>query len=124
MSPAPPITHLFVSIFEEENVVDTFDDCIESLKRFTNGGIGMWDNDPDPTVDNTNWTLFKSTMNSCGLEWKLSPRSQLVVFMDMTISFKDGKIETALYAKPLSLYLYNPPTHAMYRVFLQGYFTT
>jgi hypothetical protein len=73
----------------------------------------MWDNDPTPTVDDANWTLFKSTMDSCGLEWKFSPRSQYVVFVDMTISVKDGKIETAVYTKPLTLYLYIPP-HSCY----------
>jgi hypothetical protein len=39
MSPAPPITNLFVSIFEEENMVDKIDGYIESLKRCINSGI-------------------------------------------------------------------------------------
>ena len=109
MSPVPPIANLFVGIFEEENVVDKFDNCINSLKQFIDDGIGMWDHDPDPLIDDANWIKFKTTMNSCGLKWTFSPRSQSVIFMDMTISIENGKIETALYSKPLALYLYIPP---------------
>ena len=62
---------------------------------------------------------FKSTMNSCGLKWTFSSCSQSVVFMDMTISIEDGKTETALYSKPLALYLYIFP-HSCH---LPGVFT-
>jgi hypothetical protein len=43
-----------VGIFKEENVVDKFDDCIDSLKHFIGDGIGMWDHNPDPLVDEAN----------------------------------------------------------------------
>ena len=109
MSPAPPIANLFVGIFEEENVVGKFAHCIASLRRFIDDGIGVWLHDPDPEIDIANWIKFKTTMNSCGLKWTFSPRSQSAVFMDMTISIENGKIETVLYSKPLALYLYIPP---------------
>ena len=37
-----------------------------------------------------------------------SPCSQSVIFVNMTISIENGKIETAFYSKPLTLYLYIP----------------
>ena len=108
MSPAPPIANLFVGIFEEENVVGKFNHCIDYLKRFIDDGIGLWNHDPDPLIDKANWIKFKTIMNSCGLEWTFSPRSQSAIFMDMTISIENGKIETALYSKPLALYIVYP----------------
>ena len=48
-------------------------------------------------------------MNSCRLKWTFSPRSQSVIFVDMAISIENGKVETAIYSKPLALYLYIPP---------------
>ena len=85
MSPAQPIVNSGVGIFEEVNVVGNFGDCIDSLKRFIDDGIGMWEQDPDLTVDNANWARFKSTLNSCGLEWTFSPRSQSAVFVSTYI---------------------------------------
>ena len=38
-----------------------------------------------------------------------SPHSQSVIFVDMTISIKNGNTETALYSKPLAVYLYILP---------------
>ena len=73
MSPAPPIANLFVGIFEEENVVGKFNNCIDSLKRFINNGIGMWNHDTNPLINEANWIKFKTTMNSCGLKWTFSP---------------------------------------------------
>ena len=55
MSPAPPITNVFVVVFKEENVVDKLNDCIDSLKRFIENCIGTWDHDPDPVIDGATW---------------------------------------------------------------------
>jgi hypothetical protein len=46
MSPARPIGNLLVGIFEEDNVVDNFATCINSLKCYIDDDIGMWDHDP------------------------------------------------------------------------------
>jgi hypothetical protein len=90
-------------------IVGKVEGCIDALNKFIDDGIGLWNHDPDPTIDEDNWTRFKSTMNSCGIKWTFSPRSQSTIFMGMTISIEDGKLETALHAKPLALYLYIPP---------------
>ena len=45
-----------------------------------------------------------------GLTWEFSPRSHAVTFMDLNVTLSDGRISTSLYAKPMALHLYLPPT--------------
>ena len=40
MSPAPPIANTFDGIFEEENVVGKFKDCLDAIDRFIDEGVG------------------------------------------------------------------------------------
>jgi hypothetical protein len=86
MSLAQPIANLCFCIFEEENVVNKFNNCIESLNRFIDDGIGMEDHDPNQIGKDANWERYKSTIISCGLEWTFLSHSQSIAFMDMTIS--------------------------------------
>lgn len=58
MSPAPPIAHLCVDIFEEENVKGTFEECIDTSHQYIIGYIVLWDqHDPDPAIGEANWTV-------------------------------------------------------------------
>ena len=109
MSLAPPIANLCFCIFEEENVVNKVSVCIDSLNTFIDGDTEMWDHEPNPIVDDANWERYKSTINSCGLEWTFLSHSQSIAFMDTTISTEGGNIATPLYTKPPALYLYIPP---------------
>lgn len=45
-----------------------------------------------------------------GLQWEFSSRSTEVVFMDLNIKLNNGRIHTSLYAKPMALHLYIPPS--------------
>ncbi|KAL7525562.1 hypothetical protein ACHAXR_001060, partial [Thalassiosira sp. AJA248-18] len=103
------IANLFVAIFEEEQVLQHLDTWLFYLKRFIHDGFGIWLYDQDPAVDKANWTTFQSIVNKGGLEWEFTKRSDSVVSMNMTIKIVDGKIEIALYTKPLALYIYIPP---------------
>lgn len=109
MSPAPTIANLFVAIHEAAEILDWLHTQVLYLKRFIDDGIGIWIHHMDPHQDAKNWTAFKSIVNNGGLTWEFTPLSKTIVFMDMTISIDDGRITTALYAKPLALYLYIPP---------------
>jgi len=110
MSPSPSIANLFVAIHEERKVLPFLKTpWLKYLKRFIDDGFAIWIHDADTTVDMERWTAFVEAVNDGGLEWIFTPRSQSVVFMDMTIRIVKGRIETALYAKPLALYLYLPP---------------
>ena len=44
-----------------------------------------------------------------GLSWEFTDRSTSAIFMDLTITIKNGRISTSIYSKPLSLHLYIPP---------------
>ena len=45
-----------------------------------------------------------------GLRWEFSECSHMVTFMDLNIELSHGKLHTSLYAKPLALHLYIPPS--------------
>eukprot|EP00957_Ditylum_brightwellii_P085513 6504111-Ditylum_brightwellii.AAC.1 len=47
-----------------------------------------------------------------GLEWEVIESNTSAVFMDLTISIKNGKIHTTRFEKSLNLYLYIPPHSA------------
>eukprot|EP00957_Ditylum_brightwellii_P131688 10043661-Ditylum_brightwellii.AAC.2 len=47
-----------------------------------------------------------------GLEWKVIESNTSADFMDLTMSLKNGNIQTMLFEKSLNLYLYIPPYSA------------
>ena len=109
IAPAPPIANTFMGTYEEDNVVGKFDDCAPFIRRFIDDGFALWERHLDPAINQSNWQRFKDTINASGLQWIFSEQKRSVVFMDLTISIKNGKTVTSLYAKPLALYLYIPP---------------
>ena len=110
MSPAPPISNIFVAIHEEKEIWEFVRQrIVHFLRRFIDDGFGIWLHHPDPAVDEQRWNDFKNTVNNGCLDWEFSPRSNSVIFLDTVISIVDGRIETSLYEKPLALHLYLPP---------------
>lgn len=109
MSPAPTIANLYVSIYESKALLKFLDTFLLRLWRFIDDGLGIWLHDPDPEVDAANWNLFKTTVCGGGLDWTFTPRGKRVDFMDLTLEIVNGKIECAMYTKPLALHLYIPP---------------
>jgi hypothetical protein len=109
MSPAPTIANLYVSLFEAEHISPGNPRHLFFLRRFIDDGVGIWLIDPDPTTDELEWTRFKKLINSMGLSWEFTDRSTSAIFMDLTITIKNGRISTSIYSKPLSLHLYIPP---------------
>jgi len=108
MSPAPTITNLYVSIFENQNLSPGNPHHLSFLRQFIDDGFGIWLTDSDPTTDEIEWERFKTLINSMGLTWEFTPRSTTVIFMDLTISIEHGQFNTAIYSKPMSLHLYIP----------------
>ena len=111
MFPAPSIANLYVAIHELKSILKHVGTFIFFLRHFIDDGFGVWLHDPDPEVDTANWNMFKATVNSGGLNWTFTDRSNQVDFMDMTIKIVGSKIETDLFEKPLALHLYIP-THS------------
>jgi hypothetical protein len=48
-------------------------------------------------------------INAMGLTWDITDRSNTAVFMDLTITLENCRLNTAIYAKPMALHLYIPP---------------
>ena len=109
MAPAPTIANLYVAIHEMQCILKYLTSFIFFLHRFIDDGFGMWLHDANPQVDAQNWVTFKAAVNNGGLQWTFSPRSKKVVFLDLTVEIVNQKIETAIYQKPLALFLYIPP---------------
>jgi hypothetical protein len=79
-------------------------------KRFIDDILGIWLCDPDPAKDQENWTAFQAAWQTWhGLEWEFSEQSTSVNFMDLTITIKDRRLHTTVFAKKENLYLYLPP---------------
>jgi hypothetical protein len=110
MAPAPSIANLFVAIYEETHIAAFPSTSLHFLRRFIDDGLGIWLRDPDQEKDEENWTHFQHLVNEMGLQWEFSTRSADVTFMDLNIHLRKGRIKTSLYAKPMALHLYIPPS--------------
>jgi hypothetical protein len=111
MAPAPSIANLFVGIYENTHIIPFPPTRLHFLRRFIDDGFGIWLRDPDQEQDNLAWKQFQDLVNNMGLTWDFSKRSNKVTFMDLVITLSpSGKIYTNIYAKPLALHLYIPPT--------------
>ena len=110
MAPAPSIANLFVAIYEETHLATIPNTSLHFLRRFIDDGLGIWLRDPNQEKDEENWTHFQDLINAMGLQWEFSKRSADVTFMDLNIHLRNGRITTSLYAKPMALHLYIPPS--------------
>ena len=78
------------------------------FKRFIDDIFGIWLLD-----DTTAWLAFKRDLNHFGiLTWEINEPSLSVDFLDLTISIKNGRVETKNFQKELNLYLCKPPASA------------
>ena len=110
MSPAPTIANLYVAIYERDNILPLLGSYLMYYKRFIDDGFAVWLHHEDPITDAKNWNEFKAICNAMGLSWTFkSPRKKLI-FMDMTIKIKGDRLITTIYAKPMALYQYIPPS--------------
>ena len=110
MSPAPTIANLYVAIYEASNILPLLDKYIYFYRRFIDDGFVIWLHDDDPTIDAANLSTFKSIINNSGLKWTFSEPCNKLNYLDMTIWIENGKILTSLFAKPMALYQYIPPS--------------
>jgi hypothetical protein len=94
--PAPPWANTFFGLFEEI-FLPIFQDNLSLYKRLIDDVNGIWTIQNPATNDET-WEQFKAALkdDASTLKWIVSPPSQVVDFMDMTLSIQQGRITTTL----------------------------
>ncbi len=108
MSPASTIANPYIAIYKLNHIIPLLDEYLMFYKRFIDNRFAIWLHDLDPTIYATNWNDFKALINAMGLRWMFKSPGNKLIFMDMTIQVKGGKIVTIIHAKPLALYQYIP----------------
>ena len=107
--PAPPYATIFFAL-HENNILPRWSQQIPFYKRFIDDVFGIWLTHEDPVQDQSLWDEFCADMDRWhGLRWECERPSRSVNFMDLTITIKNGHLETTLYEKAMNLYLYLPP---------------
>ena len=110
--PAVMYATLFYAIHEKK-IVPKYSANLALYKRYIDDIIGIWIPEEDKTEDDRLWSEFNEDLNNFhGIEWITSEREKTINFLDITISIREGRIETTLYEKILNLYLYIPPHSA------------
>jgi hypothetical protein len=107
--PAPPWANNFYALCESI-FLPQFQDKLALYQRFIDDVLGLW-LIIDPATNDATWTAFCAAMNNMNfeLEWIVSPPSQSVDYMDLSLSIKNARITTTLYEKPSNHHLYTPP---------------
>ena len=112
---APPApTYANVSFATHEvHLLEEFDDSLAYYKRYIDDVFGIWICHPDPVIDEARWLRFQARLNDWhGLNWVVSPRTDQVVFLDLTLTLQHTTIHSTLFEKPMNLHLYLPARSA------------
>jgi hypothetical protein len=75
-----------------------FQDNLALYQRFIDDVPGLW-LIIDPATNDATWTAFCAVMNNMyfELEWIVSPPSQSLDYMDLSLSIQNTRITTTLY---------------------------
>jgi hypothetical protein len=96
----------------EEKLCLKFRDWLPLYKRYIDDGIGIWLWTGTPECISA-WTAFKAEMQTYGkLRWDFEEPQLSQAFLDLTLTIRNGRIESTLYEKSMNLYLYLPPHSA------------
>ena len=97
----------YFCVHECRKLIPTYKNQLSLLRRFIDDMIGIW------VGSASEWQSFKNDTNNFGiLTWEFEEPSTSVVFLDLTISIKSGRIVYKTFQKALNLYQYIPPTSA------------
>jgi len=109
-----PTTCMWATLFfadHKQHLCDKYKDYLLYWSWYIDDGLGIW-----------NWTgtskcaqafdNIKQDINGTSLEWEVNQPTNQVHYLDLTLTITNGLIESTLYEKLLSLYLYLPPGSA------------
>jgi hypothetical protein len=107
--PPPSWANTFYALCESI-FLPQFQDNLALYQRFIDDVLGLW-LIINPSTNDATWTAFCAAMNNMDfeLEWIVSPPSQPVDYMDLSLSIQNARITTTLYEKPSDHHLYTPP---------------
>jgi len=117
-TPAAPLYSILTFGYHENtSILNIFKPRLLYYKRFIDDIFGIWLHDDHeeslPKNQILSWSHFKQKLNTFGsLTWNVEPLTSSTTFLDLTITIKNNKLNTATYQKPLNLYLYIPPLSA------------
>ena len=99
---------LFFAYYERTTLLRKYKKNLLLFVRQIDDIFGIWIED----VDHPNaWEDFKRDLNYvCKLDWKTTPLSRKVDFLDITICLSPtGEITTRTFQKAMNLFVYIPP---------------
>jgi len=109
-----PPTCMWATLFfadHEQHLCSQYDQYLLHWSWYIDDGFGIW-----------NWTgttdcvqafeNFKRDINTTSLDWEVNSPSKWVNYLDLTLTISNGHVDSTLYEKSLSLYLYLPPGSA------------
>ena len=109
---------LYYGWHENQKILPTYEPQLLYFKRYQDDIFAVW------LVGSTHasvWASFKRDLDDFGiLRWDIEEPSHSVNYLDITITLKNGAIETKTFQKPRNLYLYLPKTSAHPRGCLKG----
>ena len=89
----------------EKMLLAKYKDNLLFYKRYIDDVFAIW----NPTNPELSFNDFTKDMNYQSLKWEVNNPSTEVIFLDMILYLRDGRIHTKLYEKALNLYLYINP---------------
>ena len=99
---------LYFAYHENHSILPSYRPQLLFYRRFIDDVVGIWACD-----DLCVWTSFTRDLNNYGLlKWDVEFPALSVDFMDVTLSIRNGAIESTTFQKKRNLYLYLPPSSA------------
>ncbi len=93
----------------ETNCTTEYSEYILFYRRYIDDGYGWWNWTGTQACFDA-WRAFQMKWNDFpGLEWDFEEPSKRCNFLDLSLYFRNGRLESTLYEKAMNLYLYLPP---------------
>jgi hypothetical protein len=110
--PAPIYATLYFGIHEQETILRKYGRFFLFYKRYIKNVLGIW-HCANENFDRRMGESFQEDLDKFGqLRWEVSQRSDTVIFLDLQLTIKNGRLTYSLYEKPLNLHMYLPPHSA------------
>ncbi len=95
----------------EQHLKERYHMYLLHWSRYIDDGFGIWNWTGTPECLEA-FNDFKCEINKTSLTWEVNSPQKQVHYLDLTLTITAGKIDSTLYEKSLSLYLYLPPGSA------------